>query len=343
MGSDPDPGILMNSLLLLAFVLLAWLVALAWFTRRVARAAEAIAPPLGSFVDLPGCRLHVVEAGAAKAGVPPLLMVHGLGGQLRHFSYELVGLLAQDTRVVAIDRPGSGYSRRDPGQSAGLQTQADTVMALADELGLQQPLIVGHSLGGALALAIAQRHGNRISGLALLAPATQLPKKIPPVFSGLVVPSWLRGFVAWTISAPLVMWQGQKILAVVFGPEAVPTDYRDRGGGALSLRPSQFIAAAQDLEAAMADADQHEAHYAELAASPLPIHMLFGRQDRILSCESNALAFQRRVPATKLVLMDAGHMLPVTQPEACAVLIRAAMADARTASPSPDVHTHRTS
>jgi pimeloyl-ACP methyl ester carboxylesterase len=311
---------------------LVWFGLLALLTRSLAAKAGQLVPPLGRFVDLPGCRLHVVEAGVARPGVPPLLMVHGLGGQVRHFSYELVGMLAADTRVVAIDRPGSGWSRRDPGRDASLQTQADTVMALADQLGLDKPLIVGHSLGGALALAIAQRHGARISGVALLAPATHLPKEISPVFRGLVVPSWLRGFVAWTLSAPLVVWQGPKILAVVFGPEAVPADYRDRGGGALSLRPSQFIAASQDLEAARVSIDQLETHYAELAASPLPIHMIFGRQDRILSCEDNAVAFQRSVPNTKLVLVDGGHMLPLTQPAACAALIRAAMADARAAS-----------
>ena len=68
-------------------------------------------PPIGRFVDLPGARLHVVERGQG----PALLLVHGLAGQLRHFTYDIVDRLAAHYRVVALDRPGSAYSIRTPG------------------------------------------------------------------------------------------------------------------------------------------------------------------------------------------------------------------------------------
>ena len=63
------------------------LVLLAWWTDR---GMSAAVPPVGRFVDLPGTRLHVVDQGSG----PAILMVHGLGGQLRHFTYGLVPLLA---------------------------------------------------------------------------------------------------------------------------------------------------------------------------------------------------------------------------------------------------------
>ena len=132
------------------------------------RRIEAALPPRGRFIDVPGARLHVVERGQG----PALLLVHGLAGQLCHFTYDLVDRLAAQYRVVAVDRPGSGYSLREPGASAALSAQADVLTALIERLQLGRPLLVGHSMGGAVALVLAQRHPERVSGLALIAPLT---------------------------------------------------------------------------------------------------------------------------------------------------------------------------
>ncbi|MCP1365812.1 alpha/beta hydrolase, partial [Halomonas sp. BBD48] len=79
--------------------LLAWGLTV-WIARRV----EAAIPPAGRFIDLPGIRLHVVEKGQGR----PVILLHGIGGQLRHFTYALVDRLADDFHVVAVDRPGMG-------------------------------------------------------------------------------------------------------------------------------------------------------------------------------------------------------------------------------------------
>ena len=156
----------------LAVVLLAaaMIGGLLLFTLRTTRQVERDFPPIGQFVDVPGARLHVVVKGQGDA----VLLVHGLGGQLRHFTYEIVDLLAAKYRVVAVDRPGSGYSERASGAAANLSAQADALAALIDVLELHRPVVVGHSLGGAVALALAQRHPERVAGLALIAPLTQL-------------------------------------------------------------------------------------------------------------------------------------------------------------------------
>src|SRR5208282_5547742 len=85
------------------------------FSARTARQVEKAVPPLGRFIDVDGARIHYLDEGSG----PPLLLIHGLAGQMRHFTHSLLDLLKSDYRVVIVDRPGSGYSTR-PEQVAGL-------------------------------------------------------------------------------------------------------------------------------------------------------------------------------------------------------------------------------
>src|SRR5271154_7493982 len=110
-------------LLAVLLVLAAAGAGLALFTLRTARRVEAMLPPAGRFVDVAGARLHVVERGDG----PPILLVHGLAGQMGDFTYGVVDLLATQYRVAAVDRPGSGYSVRAPGGSASLYAQAEAL------------------------------------------------------------------------------------------------------------------------------------------------------------------------------------------------------------------------
>ncbi|HSY94892.1 MAG TPA: alpha/beta fold hydrolase, partial [Steroidobacteraceae bacterium] len=90
---------------LLAIILLL-AAALALFTLYVRRRVEAAVPALGRFVQVGETRLHIVEQGSG----PALVLVHGLGAQLRNFTYALAARLAADFHVICVDRPGCGYS-----------------------------------------------------------------------------------------------------------------------------------------------------------------------------------------------------------------------------------------
>jgi pimeloyl-ACP methyl ester carboxylesterase len=334
-GFRNTPRALMPNVVLALLLVLALLALLLWMaarkTAQLAADAQAQVPPLGRFVEVPGARLHYVERGAARAGTPAVLMIHGLAGQLHHFAYSLVDAMAEHTRVVAVDRPGSGYSTRAPGQALTLPQQADAMAALIDALQLGPVLVVGHSLGGALALTLALRHPRKVRALALLAPLTQTMPTVPAAFRGLMVGSdRLRRWVGQTVAVPLTIASRDKVLGVVFGPEAVPADYGVRAGGLLSLRPSQFIAASEDLYAVPDHLPAVEADYPRLneaaASGALPIDVLFGRGDRILSATEHGEGFVARVPAARLQLIEGGHMLPVTQPDQCARFVRQALA-----------------
>jgi pimeloyl-ACP methyl ester carboxylesterase len=320
----------MNVIFITLLALLAVPVLLALFTWAAARSVQAALPPQGRFIDVPGARLHVVEKGSG----PAVLLIHGLAGQLCHFTYGVVDRLARDHRVVAVDRPGSGYSVRSPGAAATLSAQADAIAALIEKLQLGQPLVVGHSLGGAVALCLAQRHPDRVAGLALVAPLTHTPQAVPAAFDGLMITRpWVRALVGWTLALPVLLLRSKAVLGLVFGPETVPRDFATRGGGLLGVRPSHFVGAATDLDAVPHDLPALEAGYRSMR---LPVQVLYGRGDRVLSPAVQGQGLTAALPGAQLTLVDGGHMLPVTQPELTAGFIAAAALQLQAAQGSLD-------
>jgi pimeloyl-ACP methyl ester carboxylesterase len=311
-------------LLTLLALMLIVLLGLAWFTHRTARRIEAFLPPKGRFVDVPGARLHVRESGSG----PAILLIHGLGGQTAHFDYGVADYLARNHRVVVVDRPGSGHSTRDAVTPADVSTQAASLAALIDRLGLERPTVAGHSLGGAIALTLALEHPGKVGALALIAPLTHVQDTAPEVFKALAIESpWLRKLFAWTLATPGSIAGGKKVLAAVFAPEPAPRDFPVKGGGMLSLRPRQFLASSADMQALPGHMPRVQARYRELS---VPVGVLYGREDAILDWQQNGQALADKVAGARLQLADGGHMLPVTQPQLVAEFVEQC---ARTAAP----------
>lgn len=319
----------MKTLLFVLAVAAIVLAGLAWFTWRTARRIGQLLPPAGRFVEVPGARLHVRETGNG----PALLLVHGLAGQMAHFDYDMVEELAKRFRVVCVDRPGSGHSERDPACAADVASQAAALAALVERLGLERPTVVGHSLGGAVALALALDHPQACGALALVAPLTHAPHTPPAVFAALGIRSRpLRALFAHTLALPASLAFSGPALKAVFAPEAAPPDFTTRGGGLLALRPRTFLAASSDMQAATTHLPALHARYGELA---LPVGVLYGREDALLDWRSNGQAFVERVPGAWLELVDGGHMLPVTQPPVTAAFVERVARRAAARAPGP--------
>ncbi|AOI89196.1 alpha/beta fold hydrolase [Burkholderia pseudomultivorans] len=286
--------------------------ALALFAAYVARRVTRAFPPEGRFVDVGGDRIHYVEYGDG----PPLVFVHGLAGQLRNFAYLPLARLAQRHRVILLDRPGAGRSIRGASSQANVFAQARTVAAFIDALRLDRPVLVGHSLGGAIALAVGLNHPERVSRLALIAPLSHPQSEPPAPFRPLMLPSPLvRRFVSWTFAIPLTILTGRKAVRQVFAPEEVPRDFPVKGGGLLGLRPDSFYATATDLLSAPTDLPAMEQRYAELA---LPVDVLYGRADPILNWREHGESLAQKSARVRLKVVEGGHMLPVTIPDATA-------------------------
>ena len=286
-------------------------------TRRLARQAEDLVPSVGKFQTVPGGGIHYVEMGQADA--QPLVLIHGLSGQLQHFTYALADLLAPDFRLIILDRPGCGYSTRDHDQLAVLPEQAKMIQSFLDILGIEQPILCGHSLGGAVALAMALDAPEKIRGLALLAPLTH-PVEEVGVFKGLIVHTpFVRRLMAQTVAIPAAQRNAPEILQQVFAPTPCPDDFAVQAGAVLGMRPKSFVTASADATLASGNIALQSARYASDLKTPGAV--LFGEQDTVLSPQKNGTAMECfGLPCE--MLPDQGHMLPICAPEQCNAFIR---------------------
>ncbi|MGP7795791.1 alpha/beta fold hydrolase [Sphingomonas sp. CLY1604] len=293
---------------------------LSFYADRIAREAERLVPQDGRHMQVPGARLHYVDRGSG----PAIVMIHGLGGQLRNFSYGMLDILSADHRVILVDRPGSGYSTADDDGEPSIAEQGAMIGRLIETLGLDRPLLVGHSLGGALSLSLALERPDLVRGLALIAPLTQSQDEVPEAFRALTaIPPSLRRLVAQTIGTPLTRLTRERSLQAVFAPELPPADFATRGGGALAQRPSAIAAAAADLAAAGAEIGGIAARYADLA---VPVAILFGRDDAILAPALHGHRSANEIPGARIEVIEGGHMIPVTAPAATARFVAEASA-----------------
>ncbi|WLH66384.1 alpha/beta fold hydrolase [Pseudomonas sp. FP2309] len=274
-----------------------------WMTRRI----EARVPMMGRCVEIDGERFHYVEEGKG----PPLVMIHGLMGSSRNLTYALSGQLCEHFRVITLDRPGSGYSTRHKGTAADLPAQARQVAAFIQTLGLDKPLVLGHSLGGAISLALALDHPEAVSGLVLVAPLTHPQPTLPLVFWSLAVrPALLRRLVAHTLTVPMGLLMRRSVVKGIFAPDPAPDDFATRGGGLLGMRPDNFYAASSEIALVNDYLPDMIKRYGQLT---LPIGLIYGAQDRVLDVRKHGQALADRVPGLKLQLVDGrGHMLPIT-------------------------------
>ncbi|KJK00141.1 alpha/beta hydrolase [Burkholderiaceae bacterium 26] len=288
----------------IAFALLAPVA----FTFFIARRVTKGFPPEGKFIDVGADRVHYTDRGQG----PAIVFVHGLCGNLRNFAYLDMDRLARSHRVVVIDRPGAGRSVRGVDSPANIYAQARMVAQCIEKLGLEKPVLVGHSLGGAISLAVGLNHPQVVRRLALIAPLTHAESAPPGAFRGLVLPSPLaRRLVSWTLAIPLSIINSRKAIAAVFAPETMPKDFPFKGGGLLGLRPHVFYAASADLVSAPQDLPDMERRYASMT---VPVDMLYGRGDRILNVKRQGEALKQKLDRVNLRIIEGGHMLPVTQP-----------------------------
>lgn len=126
------------------------------------------------FITVNGVRVRYIDQGARHGGVP-LLVVHGYNGSADYFYPHTIPGLAAERRVVALDLPGCGFSGNLPRHT--LEAYVEFVIAFLDALGIEQADMLGHSMGGQLAIAIAASHPSRFRKLVLVS-SSGLPELV---------------------------------------------------------------------------------------------------------------------------------------------------------------------
>ena len=210
-------------------------------TGRQVRDAEARFPRLGRTIEVEGLEQHVLEAGSGRA----VVFVHGAFGALQDYVQTILPEVSRRYRCVLWDRPGHGYSERPDGP-VDPTVQAHLLRGVIDELGLEQPLLVGFSYGGAVALATALEFPDRIGGLLLLNAPThpwpgsvELAYRLPrfPVLGTLLTETWMPVIAQWS--------RGESE-ALAFDPMDVPPHFAASPID-LALRPASLRANAEDM------------------------------------------------------------------------------------------------
>lgn len=105
------------------------------------------------------------------AGTPPIVAIHGAGGLGRYWGNQLAGL-SRTTRFVTFDLPGHGRSTGQTHET--IEEGAKRVIALMNVLGITHAVVMGHSMGAAIALWIALHHTERVQGLVLVGSGARL-------------------------------------------------------------------------------------------------------------------------------------------------------------------------
>lgn len=260
--------------------------------------AEAAYPPSGQFVTVDGKRLHYEMKGSG----PDLVMIHGASGSLRDLTFALRDRLTDRYRVTVVDRPGLGHS--DALDETSLLSQARFIKAGVAQLGVTDPIVLGQSYGGAVALAWALDGGPK--ALVLVgSPSMPWPGKLD---------IWYRATdnaVGRALAIPLASAfvpdrYVRKAIDAVFAPDPVPPGYDDFLGTPLTLRRETLAANVAQVNALRAELVTMEPRYPTLT---LPVELIHGTEDTIVPLHIHSQPLSQLMPnATLTVLPGAGHM-----------------------------------
>ncbi|MBI3989842.1 MAG: alpha/beta hydrolase [candidate division NC10 bacterium] len=240
------------------------------------------------FVQVSGKRIHYVQSLGVRGDVP-LVFVHGAGGTHENWLHQLRGLSCRYP-VLAVDLPGHGRSEGNGFQS--IEAYRDFVRDFLDVLDIRRAILVGHSMGGAVALSFALVYSTRLTALVLVGTGVRL-KVHPKVFEA------LRGDPQEAVHL-LVGWAYAETASL----EMI------RQGEAKWLEGSPMVVEGDFLACNAFDLMD------EVERIVLPTLILCGTKDR-LTPVNYAEHLHQKIQGSSLALIPgAGHMVMIERPEA---------------------------
>lgn len=269
----------------------------------VARHTERRHPPKGAFMEVDGVRLHYTDRGEGT----PVVLIHGnmVAGE-DYDTSDVAGVLVEKHRVIIFDRPGFGHSDRPRDRIWTAERQADLLHKALQELGVVRPIVVGHSWGAIVALAMAASHETDVAGVVALS-GYYFPTFRPDVMlAGVGALPILGDILRYTIS-PLLNWLMMPLVKrALFSPGPVPGRFNAEFSTAMAIRPSQIRAASEDAALMIPGALALRDRYKDLT---LPVVILAGFSDKVV--------FKRRAEQLKAairgsaldIVHGAGHMI----------------------------------
>ncbi|MEC9433663.1 MAG: alpha/beta hydrolase [Pseudomonadota bacterium] len=274
---------------------------------------EAANPPRGRFVTADGLRIHYVALGPEDPEAPTVILVHGATGNLNDMTFDLAPRLAAlGMRVICFDRPGQGYSQRPPVEGWLPVVQARALDAAAAALGVREAVVLGHSWGGAVALAWAMAAPERVTGVVALAAPAFAWGEPPDFWTPIVTARPVAAVTAGLLRLSTLDDDGASAAARIFRPQPVPPGYMEHLQAELILRPSAFRNNVEDIERLDPALAEQSRGYATLRQ---PLEILHGTADEIVVLSVHSEPLSRLAPAANLdTLQGVGHMLHHAEP-----------------------------
>ena len=270
--------------------------------------------PRGKFVKAAGVDIHYLEYAPPEPEGAPIVLVHGASGNLGDMDESLMPLLKEHHRVIAFDRPGHGWSKR-PGHPdiTNPARQAEVLHEAIVALGLEKPVLLGHSWGGAVATAYALAYPDELSGLVVMSGATH-------VWEGET--AWYHRLVAMpvigTIFLHLLMVPGGQMLAGPgvtgnFAPDKAPENYAKRIGLPLLFRPSNFRNNSADSSNLRLWLREQSKRYHEIK---VPTIIITGNRDQTVLAKLHSYALHDEIAGSEMIkLVNVGHMPHYVRPD----------------------------
>ena len=261
--------------------------------------------PISHTLELSGVgrSLHCKSAGSGR----DIVLIHGALTTHTDWMGDLFEAFANRGRVFAVDRPGHGRSAR-PRFKASPFEQAQQIREGLQKLGVERPLLVGHSFGALVASAWASAYPGEVSGLLLISPiafhefrvlehSVFAPRSLPvfgPVLAQMAAPTLDVAML------PLV----QKIM---FAPHDPPADWLDRYPYDQILTEGATVAEGEDAAAIFPGSPIGLVNYMAVTA---PVRMLTGERDHVVYPIRHAKRLACLLPEAELMVrLDVGHML----------------------------------
>ncbi|MDP9128100.1 MAG: alpha/beta hydrolase [Pseudomonadota bacterium] len=282
---------------------------LAVLNALIARRSERGHAPNGSFVTVDGVRLHYTDRGQGS----PIVLIHG--NFVRGDDWDISGVaqrLLATSRVLIFDRPGYGYSERPRGRFWTATEQADLLHRALQQLNIERPLVVGHSFGAVVALALGLRYQNDIRGLVLLAGYYFWTLRPDALSSALTATPGVGDVFRYTFLPLLTFLQMPVLKWAMFSPVRITPQFEESYSSSMALRPSQLRASAVDGALMIPSVIKLSRSYKDLH---LPLAVLAGDSDRIVFKRSSE-RLHTAVPGSLLkIIAGAGHMVHHAAPD----------------------------
>ena len=267
-------------------------------------AAEKAYPPLGRIIPTSLGAVHATDEGRGDG--PPVILIHGASGNVRDWTFDITKRLSAKRRVIAMDRPGFGYSERIGDKAWRPSRQAAQLHAAAKTMGVSKPILVGHSWGASVALAWAEEHPDDVAGVVSVSGVTQPWGGVVPLLDTLGFGNLIAGMYTRRLARTAETGGIEDFLQRAFRPQRVPTGYTDYVGGPLAVRAATLKANADDLANTNPAVSEVAARYADLRT---PVEIMHGDRDWLLDIEQHGVATASAIPGAELTaLPGVGHM-----------------------------------